>query len=98
MLTDEQITKLLDTHRIHDTIYPWVRKHVLDVQYGSLTAQQRKTLQLILDMHKSEQKDYVIIKDKLVKTPTKVQKYAKTQGKWEKREGKMPLQYHNRKL
>ena len=98
MLTDKQITHLLDTHKMYEGIYAWVREHVAERKYASLTTQQRKTLHIILEMPKTEQRKHIIINDKLVKTPTKVQKYAKTQGKWQKRDGKMPLQYNRRKL
>lgn len=86
MFTEEQKRRLLDPQKIHNALYYWVREHVVDVNYKDLTQLQRRTLDIISEMPKSEQKKYVIIDDILVEAPTKVTKYAKTQGKWTKRD------------
>ena len=98
MLTDEQLIKLTTINFTHDSIFEWVRIHATTIPYEELTSIQQKTLQLIANMNKVEQGKYVIIDDMLVETPTNVENYTKIQGKWEKRDGRMPLQYSNRKL
>lgn len=96
MFTDEQLLKLTTINFIHECLFEWVHKHAVEIPYKDLTALQRKTLLLIADMSKAEQGKYVIIDDMLVKTPTKVKYYAKTQGKWHKRQ-LVIANYNNRK-
>ena len=86
MLTDEQIFNLTTIKNVHEGLFEWCRKHAVDIPYEELTALQKKTLVLIAEMSKAEQRKYVIIDDMLVKTPTKVQYYSKSQGKWTKRQ------------
>ncbi len=81
---------------MHDPLFEWCRKHVVDIPYKELTAIQKKTLVLIAEMPKAEQRKYVIIDDMLVKTPTKVEYYSKAQGKWGKRQ-LIKANYNNRK-
>lgn len=70
---------------MHDQLFPWVRHHMCNVKPEDLTEIQYKTLLLIADMLSAEQKNYVIIDDMLVKTPTDIQNYIKIQGEWQKR-------------
>jgi len=96
MLTDEQLYRLTTINFIHEGLFEWVHKHAVEIPYNELTALQRKTLLLIADMPKAEQSNYVIIEDILVETPTKVEYYSKTQGKWGKRQ-MIKANYNNRK-
>ena len=96
MFTDKQLLRLQTIEWIAPTIYVWVRKHAIDVEYNDLTPLQRKTLHIIADMPRKEQEQYVIIDDMLVETPTKVKYYAKTTGKWTKRQ-LIKANYNNRK-
>jgi len=85
MFTDKQYSKLTSTHAMHDQLFPWVRHHMVNVEPEDLTEIQYKTLLLIADMLSEEQKQYVIIDDMLVKTPTDIQNYIKIQGQWQER-------------
>jgi hypothetical protein len=85
MFTDKQYNKLTTINFVHEQLFPWVRHHMVDVKPENLTEIQYKTLLLIADMLIAEQKQYVIIDDMLVKTPTDIQNYIKIQGEWQKR-------------
>jgi hypothetical protein len=85
MFTDKQYIKLTTINFVHEQLFPWVRHHMVDVKPENLTEIQYKTLLLIADMLIAEQKQYVIIDDMLVKTPTDIQNYIKIQGEWQKR-------------
>ena len=96
MLTDEQIFNLTTIKNVHEALFEWCRKHAVEIPYEELTALQKKTLVLIAKMSKEEQRQYVIIDDMLVKTPTKVKYYSKSKGKWHKRQ-LVKANYNNRK-
>ena len=85
MFTEKQIYKLTTINFIHEGLFEWVHTHTVTIPYSKLTESQRKTLLLIADMPKEEQKNYVIIDDILVETPTKVNNYTIVQGEWRKR-------------
>lgn len=86
MFTDEQLYRLTTINFVHEGLFEWVHKHTVEIPYKELTAIQRKTLLLIADMSKAEQSNYVIIDDKLVKTPTNVEYFSKLHGRWGKRQ------------
>jgi hypothetical protein len=86
MFTDKQLLRLQTIEWIAPTIYVWVRKHAIDVEYNDLTPLQRKTLHIIADMPRKEQEQYVIIDDTLVKAPTNTENYTIVKGQWVKRQ------------
>jgi len=70
---------LLDAKQVYEGHMNWVRG-VID----SPTPQQKRTMTWLLDSKIAEQRQYVIIDDKRVKSPTNRKYYRKTQGKWQK--------------
>ena len=86
MFTDKQRRELLDTHLTHEQHFAWVYEHLVKKDYKDLTDIQIRTLELLCEMPKSQQRNYVILDDMLLEAPTKRQYYAKTQGKWKKRQ------------
>ena len=73
--------KLDNPHHNTDQIHIYWNKLRLQ---ETLTPQQLETLQLLGDMGKKQQRQYVIIDDKLVEAPTKQRVYTKTSGEWKR--------------
>jgi len=71
------------TEQVH-----WYWHNLRDKQ---LTHKQTKLLKKLAYMTVKEQRQYVIIDDELVKTPSNRQNYTKTSGKWEKTDKKYPI-------
>ena len=71
------------TEQVH-----WYWHNLRDKQ---LTHKQTKLLKKLAYMTVAEQRQYVIIDDELVKTPSNRQNYTKTSGKWEKTDKKYPI-------
>jgi len=81
MLTKKQIIKLDNPHHNTDQVHIyWCQLRLQE----SFTPQQLKTLQILGDMSKKQQLKYVIIEDKLVKTPTNRKVYTKLSGVWKR--------------
>jgi len=86
MLTDIQIRNLLDTHLTHEQHFAWVYEQIVTKGVDKLSKIQLRTLELLWEMPKSQQRNYVILDDMLLEAPIKREYYAKTQGKWKKRQ------------
>ena len=86
MLTEKQKKKLLDHNLIHDVLFEWIRYHLTEIPYEDLTKVQLRTLELVADMPKEEQRKYIILDDILTETPTNREYYSKLHGRWGKRE------------
>ena len=86
MFTDKQRRELLDTHLTHEQHFAWVYEHLVKKEPKDLTDIQIRTLELLWEMPKAEQRNYVILDDMLLEAPTKQEYYSKTQGKWKKRQ------------
>lgn len=83
MLSHEQKIKISNPHynQHYVTVY-WNTCYHLE----ELTEKQNKLLQVLADMTKKEQNNYVIIDDELVLAPTNVKQYSKTPstGVWQR--------------
>lgn len=87
MLEHKHIVKLDNNHHMTEHMH-WYWHNLRNKQ---LTKKQIKLFKAIADMTVAEQRQYVIIDDELVKTPSNRQNYTKTSGKWEKTDKKYPI-------
>jgi len=72
MLTESEITKLDNPHYTISQFH-WYWHNLRD---KTLTEKQIKILKKICKMNCTEQRQYVIIDDELIKTPTKHKQYT----------------------
>jgi len=84
MLTDKHIARLDNNHYMTEQVH-WYWHNLRD---KPLTVKQSNLLKKLAYMTVKEQRQYVIIDDELVKTPSNRQNYIKTSGKWEKTDKK----------
>ena len=87
MLEHKHIVRLDNNHYMTEQVH-WYWHNLRDKQ---LTDKQIKLLKKLAYMTVKEQRQYVIIDDELVKTPSNRQNYTKTSGKWEKTTKTYPI-------
>lgn len=68
---------LLDAKQVYEGHMNWVRGVI-----NAPTPQQKRTMTWLLNTKIPTQKQYVIINDRRVKSPTNTVYYRKTTGKW----------------
>ena len=81
MLTDKQITKLENNNNNTDQVNVYWNQLQ---QSDQITEKQWETIGQLADMSKKQQRNYVIVNDRLILAPTKRKIYTKSTGEWKR--------------